>query len=329
MLRRKMMKIGSLVLDNITVFAPMAGITNLPLRMLAKEQGCGLVCSEMLSSRGLVQKGRRTLDMLKSDPGEKPLSVQIFGADPDIMADAAAIVEDSGADIIDINFGCSVKKVLKSGSGSALMKDPVLAIRIITSVRNAVTIPLTIKIRSGWGSSGDQALAIAQIAQANGVDAITVHPRTATQGFSGTADWSLIAKIKKGLAIPVIGNGDITLPEHAVKMLGQTGCDAVMVGRGAMANPWIFSQIQALIDGTEMLQVDRDMQFDLMEKFVDASFSFLGEKQAAFMMRGRLGWFAKGLPHSSRFRNSLKHLASRAQANEQIRIFRESINSQS
>ena len=144
MLRRKMMKIGSLVLDNITVFAPMAGITNLPLRMLAKEQGCGLVCSEMLSSRGLVQKGRRTLDMLKSDPGEKPLSVQIFGADPDIMADAADIVEDSGADIIDINFGCSVKKVLKSGSGSALMKDPVLATRIITSVRNAVTIPLTI-----------------------------------------------------------------------------------------------------------------------------------------------------------------------------------------
>jgi tRNA-dihydrouridine synthase B len=319
------MKIGSLILDNITVFAPMAGITNLPIRMLAKEQGCGLVCSEMLSSRGLVQKGRRTLEMLKSDPKEKPLSVQIFGADPDIMADAAAIVEASGADIIDINFGCSVRKILKSGSGSALMKDPDLTARIIRAVRNAVTIPLTIKIRSGWDSSGDQAVATARIAEDNGVNAVAVHPRTAKQGFSGTADWTLIAKIKSLLTIPVIGNGDITLPEHALDMLEQTGCDAVMVGRAAMGNPWIFSQIKALLAGSDVPKIDRDMQFDLMGKFVDASYAFLGEKQASFMMRSRLGWFVKGLRHSNRFRVSLNHLSSRKEAHELIRRYRKSL----
>ncbi len=319
------MKIGSLVLDNITVFAPMAGITNLPMRILAKEQGCALVCSEMVSSRGLVQKGRKTLDMLKSDPKEKPLSVQIFGSDPDIMADAAAIVEASGADIVDINFGCSVKKVLKTGAGSALMENPGLAARIIKAVRNAVTIPLTIKIRSGWDPSGDQAVAITRIAQDNGIDAITVHPRTAKQGFSGTADWSLIAKIKAISTIPVIGNGDITMPGHALDMLNQTGCDAVMVGRAAMANPWIFSQILALLNGSDMPSVSRDMQFDMMIRFVEASYAGLGEKQASFMMRGRLGRFAKGLPCCSRFRESLKRLSSRQEALEMIHLYRESL----
>ncbi|MCB2149737.1 MAG: tRNA dihydrouridine synthase DusB, partial [Deltaproteobacteria bacterium] len=228
------MKIGSVETDNFTVLAPLAGITNLPLRLLAKRAGCGLVCSEMISSNGLVYGSGKTEQLLESIPEEKPLSVQLFGSNPQIMADAARIVQDSGADIVDINFGCSVKKILKSNSGAALMKDPPLANRILESVRKAVSIPVTIKIRSGWEPSGKQAMEIALLAEGCGVDAITVHPRTATQGFRGEADWSIIAAVKKALAIPVIGNGDVTSPEDALRMLNETGCDGVMVGRAAI-----------------------------------------------------------------------------------------------
>lgn len=315
------MKIGAVALDNNTVFAPMAGFTNLPMRILAKEQGCGLVCSEMVSAKGLVQKGRKTLDMLKSDAKEKPLSVQIFGGEPEVMSDAAAVVEATGADIIDINFGCSVKKVLKTGAGSALMKDPEMAGRIISAVRRTVAVPLTIKIRSGWDPSGDQALTLGKIAQDRGADAVTVHPRTAGQGFSGTADWSLIARVKKALAIPVIGNGDITAAEHALEMLETTGCDAVMVGRAALGNPWIFSQIQALLRGSGIRPVQQADRFALMVRFVEESFAFLGEKQAAFMLRGRLGWFAKGLPHAGAFRRSLRYISSKNEALERIHAY--------
>ena len=189
------MKIGAVETDNFSVLAPLAGITNLPMRLIAKRAGCGLVCSEMISSNGLVYNSGKTIQMLDSVPEEKPLSVQIFGANPDLMAEAARIVQDSGADIVDINFGCSVKKILKSNSGSALMKDPHLAGRILDRVRRAVTIPLTIKIRSGWDPSGQQALDIARLAEDCGVDAIAVHPRTAVQGFRGKADWSIIARV--------------------------------------------------------------------------------------------------------------------------------------
>ncbi|MFO7965251.1 MAG: tRNA dihydrouridine synthase DusB [Desulfobacterales bacterium] len=317
------MKIGSRVLTNNIVFAPMAGITNLPMRLMAKEQGCGLVCSEMISSRGLVQRGRKTLDMLKSDTEERPLSVQIFGSEPDIMAEAAAIVEHTGADIIDINFGCSVKKVLKTGSGAALMKSPELAARIIASVRNAVSIPMTIKIRSGWDASGDQAVTIARIARDNGADAVAVHPRTARQGFSGKADWGVIERLKNRLDIPVIGNGDITRPEHAGAMIAQTGCDGVMVGRAAIGDPWIFSRILAFLNGDDMPVTDYKKQFDAMIRFLETSCTFLGEKNACFVMRGKLGWFAKGLPHSSRFRRSITTISSKAEALEKIAVYRE------
>jgi len=191
------MKIGSVTLPNNTVMAPLAGITNLPFRLMVKELGCGLVCSEMISSNGLIYQSPKTIQLMNSAEKEKPLSVQMFGAVPEIMAEAAQMIEQSGADILDINFGCSVRKIIKSGSGVALMKSPEVAAAILTAVRKSVTIPLTIKIRSGWDYSGDQALEIARIAEDCGVDAITVHPRTATQGFGGTADWSIIQKIKQ------------------------------------------------------------------------------------------------------------------------------------
>ena len=191
------MKLGHIHLKNNTVLAPLAGITNLPFRLIVKEAGCGLVCSEMISSNALSYGSIKTIDMMHSCAEEKPVSIQIFGADPDIMAYAAKMAQDAGADILDINFGCSVKKILKSNSGSALMKEPEKAKAILTKTRAAVSIPLTIKIRSGWDASGNDAFKIAQIAEDCGVDAIAFHPRTATQGFSGKSDWSLIARLKK------------------------------------------------------------------------------------------------------------------------------------
>ncbi|GAB6907751.1 tRNA-dihydrouridine synthase [Desulfosarcina cetonica] len=320
------MKIGHVDTGNLTVFAPLAGITNLPMRLLAKRAGCGLVCSEMISSNGLVYNSAKTVQLLDSVPAEKPLSVQIFGADPEIMADAARIVQAAGADILDINFGCSVKKILKSHSGSALMRDPSLAERIIAAVRRAITIPLTIKIRSGWDASGAQALAIARLAQDGGVDAVAVHPRTATQGFAGHADWRIIAAVKKALSIPVIGNGDVNTAADALRMLKETGCDGVMVGRAAIGNPMIFRQILAALDGRAASPVTDDQRIALMVAYVQDSVRYLGEETASRMMRSRLCWFVKGMRDASQFRSSIRFIASQAEAMELIRRYARSID---
>lgn len=309
----------------MTVFAPLAGITNLPMRLMAKEEGCALVCSEMVSSHGLVYKSRKTQKIMDSDAREKPLSVQIFGAEPDVMAEAAGMVEASGADIIDINFGCSVRKILKSGSGSALMRTPDKARAVIAAVRNAVQIPLTIKIRTGWERSGEQAFDIARIAEDGGVDAIAVHPRLATQGFGGQADWSLIKAIKSQCRIPVIGNGDIITAEDAVRMQKDTGCDAVMIGRGAIGNPWIFSQAIALSKGKTVHTPTFNMRFDMMARYLRESVAYLGEESACYMLRSRLGWFVKGMPHSSKLRESIKHIKTEAQANEIIEGYQDAL----
>jgi len=319
------MQIGSLTLENDTVLAPLAGITNLPFRLLAKEAGCGLVCSEMISSHGLVYRSGKTEKMLDSTPEEKPLSVQIFGAKPDILAEAAAIVESSGADIVDINFGCSVRKVLRTGSGAALMKTPDLAEDLLKAVRRAIRIPLTIKIRSGWDPSGAQALNISEIAENCGVDSITVHPRTAGQLFSGRADWSIIAAVKKRVSIPVIGNGDIMSANDAVRMLAETGCDGVMIGRKAIGNPDIFTRVVARINGEEDAEEDIARRFDLMMRYLRASVKYIGEEQACRMMRSRLGWFTKGLHKSSHFREAIKHLSSEKEGLELIDDYRNSL----
>ena len=319
------MQIGNLTLDNSVILAPLAGITNLPFRIMAKEAGCGLVCSEMISSHGLVYRSGKTEKMLESTPEEKPLSVQLFGAKPDILAEAAAIVESSGADIIDINFGCSVRKVLRTGSGAALMRTPDLAEDLLKVVRRAIRLPLTIKIRSGWDPSGAQALNISEIAESCGVDAITVHPRTAGQLFSGRADWSIIAAVKKKVSIPVIGNGDITSGNDAVRMLAETGCDAVMIGRKAIGNPDIFSRVLAQINGDEEIAEDISRRFDLMIRYLQASVEYIGEEQACRMMRSRLGWFTKGLHKSSHFREAIKHLSSEKEGIELIKAYQDSM----
>lgn len=319
------MNIGPIHIEPATVLAPLAGITNLPLRLLAKEAGCGLVCSEMVSSHGLVYGSDKTMSLLKSTPAEKPLSVQLFGSDWAVMAEAAQRVALAGADIVDINFGCSVKKILKSGSGAALMRDPAKAETLLKAVREAITIPLTIKIRSGWDASGQQALDLARIAEACGVDAVAVHPRTARQGFGGHADWPLITRIKQATRIPIIGNGDITTAQEAIKMQHLTGCDAMMVGRAAIGNPAIFTQIKDLLAGHPAREIDLPARIAMMQRYLKASVGYLGEKKACYMMRSRLGWFAKGLPQAGRFRHAICHIESEAAANALIADYAQTI----
>jgi tRNA-dihydrouridine synthase B len=319
------MQIGNLTLDNNVILAPLAGITNLPFRLLAKSSGCGLVCSEMISANGLVYQSGRTEQMIDSAPEEKPLSVQIFGSDPGIMARAAAIVESKGADIVDINFGCSVRKVIKTGSGVALMRTPDQAKALLAAVRKAIRIPLTIKIRSGWDASGREALKIAEIAQNCGVDAIAVHPRTAGQQFRGRADWSIIAAVKKNVGIPVIGNGDIVSARDALKMLEETGCDAVMIGRRAIGNPTIFSRVLLRLKGEDPAQEDLNHRFDIMAHYFKTSVDYIGEETACRMMRSRLGWFTRGMRNSSKFRESIKHLSSEEEGVELIDAYRNSL----
>jgi tRNA-dihydrouridine synthase B len=319
------MQIGSLTLKNNTILAPLAGITNLPFRLLAKEAGCALVCSEMISSHGLVYKSEKTAKMLDSAPEEKPLSVQLFGARPDIMAEAAAIVESSGAEVVDINFGCSVRKIIKTGSGAALMRTPDLAQDLLKAVRRAIRIPLTIKIRSGWDASGEQAVHISRIAENCGVDAVAVHPRTAGQLFGGRADWSIIAAVKAKVSLPVIGNGDIKSAGDAERMLAETGCDGVMIGRKAIGDPDIFSRVVARINGEEEVDEGFGRRFDLMSRYLRTSVKYIGEEQACRMMRSRLGWFVKGMHKSSQFREAIKQLSSEAEGIDLINAYRDEL----
>ncbi|MGE5258810.1 MAG: tRNA dihydrouridine synthase DusB [Hyphomicrobiales bacterium] len=289
------MKIGSLHLDNPTLLAPLAGVTNLPFRLLAREAGCGLVCTEMVSADGLAHGSAHTFYFLRSLPAEKPLAVQIFGSDPAVMAEAAAIVQDSGADVVDINFGCAVRKVIKAGAGVALMRTPKRAEALLRAVRQAVRIPVTIKIRSGWDRSGREALDIGIIAEHCGVDAVTIHPRTAAQKFSGRADWTLIAALKRRLGIPVIGNGDIRCAQDAAQMMADTGCDAVMIGRRAIGYPRIFAEVLCRLRGQAPVPEHLDQRLDVMRRYIGLTVACYGEEVARRMIRNRLGWFARGL----------------------------------
>jgi nifR3 family TIM-barrel protein len=317
----KNLKIGSLSIENDLVLAPLAGITNLPLRLLAKEAGCGLVFSEMISANALFHKTPKTFCLLKSVPEERPLAVQIFGADPEIMAASARMIANAGADIIDINFGCSVKKVIKTGAGVALMRTPKLAQKILTAVRKAVLIPVTIKIRSGWDSSGEQASEIARVAEGCGVDAISFHPRSATQGFKGVADWSQIARLREMVGLPIIGNGDIVTYKDALQMKYETGCDGVMIGRAAIGNPFIFSQILSTYKNEPVHLPDITQRFEILRRYLDASVDYLGEFHACRMMRSRLCWFVKGLPYASVFRKSIRKITTRKEAHDRINEF--------
>ena len=320
------MKIANLSFQGKTFLAPLAGFTNLPFRRLVKEYGCAVVCSEMVSAKGMFHASEKTFALMESIQEEKPLSIQIFGSEPESMSRAAAMVQEHGAaDIIDINFGCSVRKVVKQGAGVALMKDLPLGRQVIRAVRKATTLPFTIKIRSGWDTSGQQAFDIARMAQDEGVDAIALHPRTASQAFRGHSNWDHIGELKHQLSIPVIGNGDINSPEDAQKMMDHTQCDAVMVGRGVMANPFLLGQIDAYLETGDYWKPSPSDIFKAMIRLTHLYSDYFGEAVACKMLRGRLSWFVKGLPGCSEFRRNLSQLTSQRAAMDLIHAYAEKI----
>jgi tRNA-dihydrouridine synthase B len=300
------MKIGTLSLENKIILAPLAGITNLPFRLINRTFGVGLTFTEMISANGLIRGMQKTLHYLEFHPDDRPLGVQIFGSDPAVLAEAAKVVTDLGADLVDINMGCPVKKVVKTGAGAALMKDPPRIAVILKAVRKSTRLPLTVKIRAGWKPGSINLMEVTRIAEDAGVDAVIVHPRTADQGFGGTADWSLIEQVKGQLHIPVIGNGDIKKGEDALRMIGTTGCEAVMVGRGCLGNPWIFHQIDACLQSCiappPPSLVEREQ---MIRRHLALELAAVGDKAGLKSFRKHLLWYTKGLKGGSSFRQMI------------------------
>lgn len=314
------LKIGSLELADNLLLAPMAGITSLPLRLLARVQGASLCFTEMVSVNGLVRDGRKSFELMRSSSEDRPLGVQLFGSDPDLLAEGARLSE-SYADLIDINMGCPVKKVVGSGAGSALLQSPDKIRSIIRTVRQATRLPLTVKIRSGWSVDSVNYLLIGRIAADEGVDAVTLHPRTRNQMFDGVSDWSQIETLKKSLQIPVLGSGDLFSAADVVRMLQQTGCDGVMIARGALGNPWIFSQAVALRGGAAIVPVSREERFAVAMRQLELFIAASGERLAVKEMRKHLCWFAKGVSGAAHFRATVNQLESGAAIETAMREF--------
>lgn len=299
-----MWKIGNLEIENPLVLAPMAGVTESPFRLLCKEQGAGLVFTEFISSKGLVRGDDRTLDYLHYDPREKPIGVQIFGAEPEVLAEAAVFVCSCGADLVDINLGCSVPKIVKQGSCAALLREPAKMRRVIRMVRRAVRVPVTVKMRLGWDR--DEAVPLAHVAEEEGVDAIFIHGRTAKQLFRGEADWEAIRRVKEAVSVPVIGNGDVRTPADAARMLDLTGCDAVMIGRGALGNPWIFRRTLAYLQSGVLLpEPTAKERVGMALEHLGRQIEKDGEARGLRKMRKLLCFYTRGLHDASRLRERL------------------------
>jgi tRNA-dihydrouridine synthase B len=294
---------------NPLVLAPMAGITDLPFRVICREMGAGLVYSEMVSAEALIRDSKRTMAMLSSDRREHPVAFQLFGSKPDSMAEAAGIISATDADIIDINMGCPVPKVLKSGSGSALLRDLGLARKIMEAVVRSSSKPVTIKVRLGWDAKSIVAVDIARAAEAVGIAAITVHGRTKAMGFSGRADWSMIRAVKETVGIPVIGNGDVRSAGDAKRMLDETGCDGVMIGRATEGNPWIFREAKTYLEtGTLPPRPSPEERKKVMFRHLNDVIAQLGENIGVREMRKHFCWYTKGLSGGSEFREQINHL---------------------
>lgn len=301
--------VGNVTLENNVILAPMAGVTDLPFRLLCREMGAGLVCMEMVSAKAIYYNNKNTEELLTVHPGEMPASLQLFGSDPEIVADMAARIEERPFAILDFNMGCPVPKVVNNGEGSALMKNPKLVEELLTKLVKAVKKPVTVKIRKGFDENSVNAVEIARIAESCGVAAVAVHGRTRAQYYSGKADWEIIRRVKEAVKIPVIGNGDVDSPQAAKALLETTGCDGVMIGRSAQGNPWIFREtVHFLEDGTLIPKPDKEEKKKVILRHAALQLETKGEYTAVREMRKHLAWYTVGMPHSAHFRGMINSM---------------------
>ena len=305
------MRIGTVEISHPVALGPMAGVTDLPFRRLCREMGCGLLYTEMVSAKAITYKNKNTFLLMETVPQERPVSLQLFGSDSDIMAEAARMIADRDFDVLDVNMGCPVPKVVNNGEGSALMKQPELAGRIVRGLVEAIDKPVTVKIRKGFDDDHINAVEMAKIAEANGAAAVAVHGRTREQYYSGKADWEIIRRVKEAVKIPVIGNGDIFTPQDAKRMIEETGCDAIMAARGARGNPWLFRDIIDYLEkGILHEKPSLKEMTDMMLRHAEMHIRYKGEYQGIREMRKHVAWYTAGYHGSARMRQAVNEVES-------------------